>query len=511
GIYLLHKGRFEIVNRRFCEWMEITPEELRSPDFNFMELVAPESRPFIQERMEKVARGESVPLRYEFIGMSRSGKKYHFETSVTYIPYQGEIASLGVLRDITERKILEQQITQVNRLEAVTNALAFIAHDFNNLLAAIQGTIDVIGMKYKDHYELKKELEELQPVIDQSTSLVRRILTVGRSQSLQLSSIDLNQVILEQQTIFSRILPSSVKIEFQLAENLPAITADLTQLEAAIINLITNSRDAIAERASRGDGEGEYRGQVTIRTGRRQVDHTYLATHPQARLGEFVYLSVTDNGCGMTDEVQMRALEPFFTTKEPGRGTGFGLSSVNGMICQLGGFLTLYSEVGVGTTVKLYFPYSGEDIVPRELPSEKGVSESQQVPFHPENYTILIVDDEPMVLEVAARILRLTGYQVLTASDGNNALETLKTHPEPIHLIISDLQMPGLGGRELAQQVAQLRPDISIAFSSGFSPSLEPTKQIIAPEAPLIPKPYRARELAEFVKNILLKKNPPVQ
>lgn len=495
AIYLLYQGRFELVNRRFCQWLEVTPEEVRAPDFNFMELVAPESRPLIEERAQKIARGEEVPHRYQFIGLSRSGKRYRFEASVTRVPYRRDTATLGILRDLSERETLERQIAQVNRSEAIMQTFAYLAHDFNNLLQVIRSSLDIIEMRIKDKSLFQEEIKGLNKALDESSNLVKQMLTIGRSQVLNLTVIDINRLIYNSLPILKRILPATAHLKLNLTEDLPPVRIDQNQVESALINLVTNARDAIAPS-----------GKVVITTGRRVVDHTYVSTHPQAKLGDFVYVAVTDDGCGMSPEVLQRALEPFFTTKKEGKGTGLGLPSVQGIISQLGGFMTIYSEEGKGTTVKLFFPIPEESLPSSSLTPPPSEAEPRTLP-PPEQFTIMVVDDEPNILATAVRILRLQGYRVLAAANSQEALTIIQTHPEPIHLIITDVVMPGLTGPELASELARIRPEIAVAFSTGYSPPSASGEPTIPQGADVITKPYRAQELVDFVKKILTKKS----
>ena len=390
--------------------------------------------------------------------------------------------------DITDRKQLEEQLRQAQKMEAVGRLAGGIAHDFNNLLMVIQGYADLLAERLPQGDSLRRNAEQIQTASQRATSLTRQLLAFSRKQMLAPKVLNIQSVVADMEKILRRLIGEDVQLETSAAPDLGLVKADRSQIEQVILNLAVNARDAMP------DG-----GRLTIEAANAELDSNFCH-YPPAVLapGKYVMLSVTDNGCGMDPETQTHIFEPFFTTKEKGKGTGLGLATVYGIVKQSGGYVWVYSEPGRGTSFKVYLPRIEDEAAgPRNEPP----AQFRATPRGSE--TVLLVEDEKGVRELAREYLQMTGYQVIEAENGHEALELAAMHPGKIHLLMTDVVMPGISGRELSERVKSVRPEIQVLFMSGYTDQAVVNHGILESDAVLLQKPFTLTALALKLREIL--------
>ena len=388
-------------------------------------------------------------------------------------------------RDMTERLKLESQLRQAQKMEAVGQLTGGIAHDFNNILTTIIAMTELMADEAAGDPKLAAMIASLDEAAERGAQLVHRLLAFARKQPLQVLTVDLNEIVPRMVAILQRTLGADIAIKTALAPDLWPAVADPSQLEDAILNLAVNARDAMPKG-----------GQLVIETANAHLDEHYAAQNVDVTPGDYVAVIVTDSGRGMPPEVIERAFEPFFTTKPPGHGSGLGLSMVYGFIKQLRGHVKIYSEIGHGTSIKLYLPQAKS--ARRALEPATAAA-----PQPAGNETILVVEDEAAVRTVAVTILENLGYRVLQAEDAPMALAMLETS-EPIDLLFTDLVLPnGMSGQELLGKARTLRPGLKALFTSGYSAQFIAARGDTDQDVPLLGKPYRKHKLAEAVRNVL--------
>jgi two-component system cell cycle sensor histidine kinase/response regulator CckA len=389
--------------------------------------------------------------------------------------------------DITDRKQLEEQLRQAQKMEAVGRLAGGIAHDFNNLLMVIQGYGDLLVERLPSGDPLHRNAEQIQMAAQRASSLTRQLLAFSRKQMLAPKILNVQSVVGDMEKILRRLIGEDIQLETSSAPDLGLVKADRSQIEQVILNLAVNARDAMPQG-----------GRLTIETANVELDASY--SHPPAVLspGRYVMLAVTDNGCGMDAETQTHVFEPFFTTKEKGKGTGLGLATVYGVVKQSGGYVWVYSEPGRGTSFKIYLPRIQETAVPGGRDGKSDMRTPQRG-----SETILLVEDEKGVRELAREYLTSSGYTVIEAEDGHTALELAAMHVGPIHLLLTDVVMPGISGRELAERVAQIRPAIKIIYMSGYTDQAVVHHGILENDAVLLQKPFTLMTLAGKLREIL--------
>jgi two-component system cell cycle sensor histidine kinase/response regulator CckA len=389
--------------------------------------------------------------------------------------------------DITDRKQLEEQLRQAQKMEAVGRLAGGIAHDFNNLLMVIQGYGDLLVERLGSDDPLHRNAEQIQMAAQRASSLTRQLLAFSRKQMLAPKILNVQSVVAEMEKILRRLIGEDIQLETTSAPDLGLVKADRSQIEQVILNLAVNARDAMPQG-----------GRLTIETANVELDSSY--SHPPAVLspGKYVMLAVTDNGCGMDAETQAHVFEPFFTTKEKGKGTGLGLATVYGVVKQSGGYVWVYSEPGRGTSFKIYLPRTEEGTAPAGRDTKSDARATQRG-----SETILLVEDEKGVRELAREYLSMSGYTVIEAEDGHTALELAAMHVGPIHLLLTDVVMPGISGRELAERVGQVRPGIKILYMSGYTDQAVVHHGILENDAVLLQKPFTLTTLAAKLREIL--------
>ena len=408
-------------------------------------------------------------------------------------PVSGKITGvIEYFRDITERKKTEEalqrseeQLRQAQKIEAVGRLAGGVAHDFNNMLTAIGGYCDLLIDDLEATDPHRQDVEEIKKAADRATSLTRQLLAFSRKQIIQPKPLNLNEVISNLDKMLRRLLREDIALLILPAAELGLVMADPGQVEQVIINLALNSRDAMPQG-----------GKLTIETGNVELDAQYAGRHLEVQPGSYVLLAVSDTGIGMTAEARERIFEPFFTTKEQGKGTGLGLSMVHGIVKQSGGHIWVYSEPGQGTTFKIYLPRINQATELASLPPLPAFQDRGAE-------TILVVEDEELVRQVTRRILEMKGYKVLEAAGGPAALSVSEQHRGAIQLLLTDVLMPEMSGKELAERLTLLRPETKVLFMSGHTENAIVHHGVLKPGIAFIQKPFRLEALARKVREVL--------
>jgi two-component system, cell cycle sensor histidine kinase and response regulator CckA len=394
----------------------------------------------------------------------------------------------GTVQDITERRELEQQLRVMQKIEAVGRLAGGVAHDFNNLLMAISSYAELLQLRVPEGDQSRKYLDEIIRVVDRGASLTQGLLTFSRKQVLSPKVLDLNTVIRDQLKMLRRLVPENIELRFTPGKDLGHVKADASQIEQVVMNLVINSRDAMSEG-----------GQILIDIENSELESPADQTHRKSTHGKYVMIAVSDNGCGMDAATKAQIFEPFFTTKGQGKGTGLGLAIVSDIVKQNGGQILVQTEVGLGTTFKIYFPRV--DAALQDEPEETEDSSS------PASETILLVEDEDTVRESIADYLKQKGYRVLVANNGTQALALASQSERTIDLMLTDVIMPQMSGRELADRIRNHHPAIKTVFMSGYSNNLLSNRQILDPRHVLLQKPVRLTALAKCLREMLDRSN----
>jgi two-component system cell cycle sensor histidine kinase/response regulator CckA len=426
--------------------------------------------------------------------ITKDGTKLFTEVSVSLMKdSKGQsIGFRGIARDVTERKraeeekaTLQEELRQSQKMEAIGVLAGGIAHDFNNLLTVISGYSQLSLLELKGEDPLRGSIEEIKAAADRATSLTRQLLAFGRRQVLDMRVLDLNTIIRDMEKMLRRVIGEDIELVTFLADDLGRVKTDQGWIEQVIMNLAVNARDAMPSG-----------GKFIIETVNAELDETCARSHAAVKPGRYVKLCVNDTGRGMTTEVREHLFEPFFTTKEKGKGTGLGLSTVYGIIKQSGGNIWVYSEPGLGTTFNIYLPRIDE---PHEETGEK-VTRGELLRG---GETILVVEDEEEVRRLAVRILERQGYKILEASCVNDALMLCKEHKEPIHMILTDVVMPGMSGRQLAEQLVPLHPQMKVLYMSGYTNHAIAQHGILEDGVNYIQKPFTIGGLTRKMREVL--------
>ncbi|WP_168880166.1 PAS domain S-box protein [Rhizobium sp. P28RR-XV] len=419
-------------------------------------------------------------------GQRADGSRFPMELHVGEATANGERIFTGFVRDLTSRMKIEEDLRQAQKMEAVGQLTGGLAHDFNNLLTVISGNLEMIEDKLPPG-PLRDILRDAQEAAADGAKLTGQLLAFGRRQPLNPKQVDLGQLVSSFSDLLRRTLGEDIKLSTILSGAHFDALVDGPQLQNAILNIALNARDAMPKG-----------GSLTTEVSRVTLDADYAKMYPEVRSGNFVLISMTDTGSGMTDEVKKRAIEPFFTTKEVGSGTGLGLSMVYGFVKQSGGHLQIYSELGRGTTIRIYLPVSAGGNA-GQTDASVGAA---KIPLLRGSERVLVVEDDSRVRKVAVARLNDMGYTVIEAENGRRALEIIKARDD-IALLFTDIVMPGgMNGDELAQEAKSLRPGLAVLFTSGYSEPTLAAKDILA-GAQWLRKPYTARELAGKLRDLL--------
>jgi PAS domain S-box-containing protein len=484
--------RFTFVSHRAEGLLGFPPEHwLREPDFFALRIHKDDRERAIGQCRAAIAT--ATDHEFEYRAMAADGRVLWLRDIIHVLRDSGgrprQLRGLTV--DLTERKRSEvalreseDQLRQAQKMDAVGQLAGGIAHDFNNLLMVIQGDSDLIRRKLPEEHPLRRNVDGIREASQQAAALTRQLLAFSRKQVLALKVVDLNGIVGGMQAMLERLVGETIQLVFVPKPDLGYVKADPSQLEQVIMNLTVNARDAMP------DG-----GRLTMETDQLELDAPAAAGHGAATPGRYAVLAVSDTGCGMDEATKARLFEPFFTTKEPGRGTGLGLSTVYGIVRQSGGHIWVYSEPGHGTTFKICLP-----VVAAE-PDRAGPVDGGGKTRGAE--TVLLVEDAPRVREVVREILEMNGYAVLEARHGQEAIDLSQRHAGPIQLMVTDVVMPQMSGRELAQQLVRTRPDMRVLFMSGYTDTAIVRHGVLEAGTAFISKPFTPDALAAKVREVL--------
>jgi PAS domain S-box-containing protein len=407
---------------------------------------------------------------------------------VTATPFRGHDGALiGIVEnftDVTERKKLEEQLLQAQKMEAVGQLAGGIAHDFNNILTAIIGFGTLLSTEMSKNDPFRNYVKQILASSERAAKLTQALLAFSRKQIINLRSINLNEIIIALEKLLSRLIGEDIELSTVLADEDLTVMGDSTQIEQVLMNLATNARDAMP------DG-----GQLTIRTELAQFDNEYIKTHGYGKPGSYALLSIEDTGVGMDVKTRDRIFEPFYTTKEVGKGTGLGLAMVYGIIKQHDGFINVYSEPGRGTTFKIYLPLiklEVEEERQEDLLVVKGGTE-----------TVLVAEDDAQIRDLTKHVLEGFGYQVMEAGDGEEAISVFNDNKDRIQLLILDVVMPKKNGKEVYDEIKKIRLDIKVIFTSGYNAEIIHKKGMLEKGFGFITKPFLPQELLKKVRECL--------
>lgn len=476
--------RFLDVNDCYLKTLGYARDELIGFTASDLGLWADEKQ---RARLTEDLKHQGSVSNYELQMRAKSGRVVDILSSVEPIQLGIEPCLLFINVDITARKDLENQVRQAAKMESIGTLAGGVAHDFNNLLTVIQGHVELLMMGGTIPPEAMDSLRQIATASDRAANLTQQLLTFSRKRRIQLKAIDLNEVVSNLSRMLHRIIGEDISLEVAFASNLPLVMADAGMIDQIVINLAGNARDAMPKG-----------GRLAIRTETVALAPGANAPDCENRPGQFVMLRVQDSGSGIPPDVLGRIFEPFFTTKDVGKGTGLGLATVHGIVQQHQGWIDVESQVGEGTTFKVYLPASqNAPTATPPAPSQAGIRGGQE--------TIFVVEDEEIVRTVARDILKLHGYRILEASSGPHALEVWKERKDEIALLVTDIVMPhGINGVDLAQRCRLDRPALKVIFTSGYASPLE-THDTVLLEANnyFLQKPYSAHLLARMVREVL--------
>ncbi len=448
------------------------------------EFVAPGHQRLFKERYKRFMLGKPMRTSYQLEGFKKTGALFDMVLWPKKIDYEGEPAILAFIMDVTETKNLRAQLMQAQKMEAIGTLAGGIAHDFNNLLQVVIGYSELIMMDPQISDKLRKNVKSINKVATNGADLVKSLLTFSRKTETKPKPINLNQEIVQIKKLLDRTIPKMIEIDLNLQEEVSLINADSSQIEQVVMNLAVNARDAMPEG-----------GRLILETENVILDAAYCAVHLDAAPGPHVLLSVSDTGQGMDKKTMERIFEPFFTTKALGKGTGLGLAMVYGLVKQHEGSIICYSEPEIGTTFKIYFP----SFLPQNDSDESKISQSSIGGTE----TIMLVDDEENVRDVGKDLLEGAGYTVITASSGKEALKLYQDKRSSISLIILDLIMPEMGGKECLEGLLRIDSSVKALICSGYSANGAAKEAVAAGAKGFVSKPYNLNEMLAQIRRIL--------
>ncbi len=435
--------------------------------------------------------GPILGQRIELTALRRDGTEFPVELAVAPVRVGSSWLFSAFVRDITARRaadealrVSEAQLRQAQKMEAVGRLAGGVAHDFNNVLTAVFGYVDLLREELPANSGAQADLAEVRKAAERAAGLTRQLLAFSRQQVLESVVLNVNDVIEDFEKMLRRLIGEDLKLRLALTQDAGNVRADPGQLQQVIMNLVVNARDAMPTG-----------GSLIIETANADLTEQYAELHQPVIAGRYVMLAVSDSGTGMSPEVKARIFEPFFTTKEKGRGTGLGLSTVYGIVKQSGGYIWAYSEVGRGTTFKIYLPRVDAPAEPLSKPKENGSPAGTE--------TILLAEDDPILRPLARALLEKSGYAVLEGEDAESALAAARAHTGPIHLLVADVVMPGPSGRELARRLAVFRPETKVLYVSGYTDDAIVHHGILEPGLNFLQKPFTPPVLARKVRDVL--------
>lgn len=472
------------------QWKNILgfgPDQFDQDENLWEKLVHPDDKEWVLKEIKRHLRSETPLYMTEHRLRCRDG-------SFKWILDRGKVMArsedgaplrmVGTYTDITDRKRLEDQLRQAQKMEAVGELAGGIAHDFNNILTAIIGRIYLLQNRLAGNSELLAHADQIAYAADRAANLTKSLLAFSREQIMNPRRIHLNETVQKSAKLFSKLVPENIEINISLSDPDPVILADEVHIEQVLINLVANARDAIQQE-----------GSIHIATETTYFDEKFINSHGYGRVGEYAVLSVSDTGTGMDQKTKSRIFEPFFTTKEMGKGTGLGLAIVYGTIKQHNGHITVYSEIGVGTTIRIYLPRIAED----------ADGEGRENMVHPPagKEVILLAEDEDAVRTLTKTILLESGYRVIEAENGIKAVELFQQHRDEIDLVLLDVIMPRMNGKEAGDEILRSKPETKILFMSGYTGDILGQQGLLSSGHGLIQKPLRPRDMLTIIRKTL--------
>ena len=483
GIGIVQNGKYAFANPALVTIMGASgPNEIVGE--SLLTFIVPEDRDLVRQRATHRLEGLDPPGNYQVGGLKKNDERFDMSVWPKRLDYMGKPALLAFVANVTSENLLKAQLLQAQKMEAIGTLSGGIAHDFNNLLTVVMGFSELLLAEKDQKHPEYADLQRIFHAAKNGADLVRRLLMFSRKSEPKPVPMNLNKQIVEVEKLLRRTIPKMIDVKLELSADLPKINADPSQVELVIMNLAVNARDAMPDK-----------GKLTLRTDIVTLDEEYCRLHVEANPGEYVLLEVSDTGHGMDKKTVGRIFEPFFTTKEIGKGTGLGLAMVHGIVKQHNGYITVYSEVGKGTTFGVYLPAIDGEV-------ETDVETKDIMPaFGTE--TVLLVDDEHLVSDLGARILSKHGYTVLQAVNGREALDLFKKERSEISLVILDLIMPEMGGKECLKEILKIDPQVKVLIASGYSADASVKETIQMGAKGFITKPFRMNELLRDVRRVL--------
>jgi two-component system, cell cycle sensor histidine kinase and response regulator CckA len=485
-------GKYEYLSPSFRDVLGYDPDALTGHDA--FALVHPDDQERVREIVidETLRDGKPESLEFRFKHSNDEWRIFEAISNCVLGEDDRPERVIVVARDITQRKAAEkalheseEQLKQSQKLEAIGQLAGGVAHDFNNLLTVITGYADLLVREFEPGSSGLGKIDEIRKAAERAGGLTRQLLAFSRKQVLQPKLFDLNALVSDMGKMLGRLIGEDMDLVTMLSKTPTEVHADPGQIEQVLMNLVVNARDAMP-----GGGK------ITIETSVVDIDEHYAFTHVSVKPGMYVMLSVADTGHGMDQDTLKHIFEPFFTTKEQGKGTGLGLSTAYGIIKQSGGNVWVYSEQGIGTTFKVYLP-----LATRTAKAEEQDNSKQRSVHGSE--TVLLVEDEEIVRNLGYQVLEMNGYNVLLAKNGEDACRIAREYPGEIHLVVTDVVMPQMGGREVAERITDTRPDVTVLFVSGYTDDAIVRHGILDDKMPFLQKPFSADAFAKKVREVL--------
>jgi len=476
GIAITEGGRIIEANAQLAALLGTTVAELIGQ--SVAAFVAPSSRALVEERIRSGSE-----QAYEHLVLRADGSVFPVEAQAKALRIGGRSLRVTAIRDVSQRKSLEEQLNTARHMESVGRLAGGVAHDFNNLLTVVLSVTRLLEMTPRSAAE-REDLEQIRGAAERAASLTGQLLAFARRQIVEPRAVDLNQLVSSVHALLERVIGEHIELRIVLSPGLATVNADPGQVEQVLMNLALNARDAMPAG-----------GTLTIETANTVLDEAYAAEHADVRPGPHAMVTVTDTGEGMPPEVGSRIFEPFFTTKAPGQGTGLGLATSYGIVKQHGGSIWVYSEVGHGTTFKLYFPVATAAVPSAEEPRPRASRGGRE--------TVLVVEDEVGIRRVAVRILEMSGYRVYETGDPERALELFDELGGTIDLLVADVVMAKMSGRELAERLLQKKPSLRVLYTSGYTEDTIVHHGVVDPGIHFLAKPYGPEELTVRVREVL--------
>jgi PAS domain S-box-containing protein len=480
------EGQWLYVSPQVETMLGYAPEEWLAASRDWLRHIPVEDHPIVISAEERSSRGEPFQAEYR-ISRKDGGTIWVSDSAVVVHGSDSHPVMEGLIVDITDRKMLEDQLQQARKMEAVGRLAGGVAHDFNNLLTIIKGYVEMAQQRCLDRPELHSDIRRIEEAADRAVTLVRQLLAFSRKQVLRPKILDLNAIVTNLDPLLRRLMSESIEMKTLVSKEAGAIKADPGQIEQVIMNLVVNARDALPNG-----------GRILIETSNVDLDSTYTRDHAVVIPGPYVLLAVTDTGVGMTPDTVGHIFEPFYTTKESGRGTGLGLSTVYGIVKQSGGYIWVYSELGKGTTFKVYLPRVTDAIPASAAPAVTASSATRKG-----HETILLVEDEPDLRELTEMVLSERGYTVIGAPSPAEAERLAGDNGAEIHLLLTDVVMPGISGRELAKRLTGRFPNLRVMYMSGYTYNVIARDGTLEEGISFLQKPFTPQALTEKVREAL--------